>query len=212
MVHINSVWKRLILSRLGVPLLVLGAGCFIFYTLLTDVNFDAGRPHNPVTWPWMMTTALMSVAGVMLFWNLRDLWKERKNSLNQQMTAGGAPSTSDEIMGDEIMGEAVVAIVASEGIEASEHDNKKMVLGFLGIFGYGVAITYIGFAFATFFVILYWLLISGRRGILPVLLTSGGATLVILYIFLKLAYMPLPKGVGVFHDLTIGLYRALGLF
>lgn len=155
----------------------------------------------------MMTTALMFVAAVMLLWNVRDLWKERKNSLGRQMTAGGAPPTSDEIMG-----EAEVAIVASEGIEAGEHNNKKMVLGFLGIFGYGVATTYIGFAFATFFVIVYWLLISGQRRALPILLTSSIATLAILYIFLKLAYMPLPKGVGVFHDLTIGLYRALGLF
>ena len=195
------------LSRFGVPLLVLGTGCFIFYALLTDVNFDADRPHNPVTWPSMMTTALMFVAAVMLLWNVRDLWKERKNSLGRQMTAGGAPPTSDEIMG-----EAEVAIVASEGIEAGEHNNKKMVLGFLGIFGYGVATTYIGFAFATFFVIVYWLLISGQRRALPILLTSSIATLAILYIFLKLAYMPLPKGVGVFHDLTIGLYRALGLF
>ena len=202
MVQINSAWKQL-----GVPLLVLGAGCFIFFALFTDVHFDADRPHNPVTWPSMMTTALMAVAGVMLLWNLRILWKERRNSLGQQTAAGTAPPASDEILGEE-----VVAIVASEGMEASEHDNKKMVLGFLGIVGYGIATTYIGFAFGTFLIIVYWLLISGQRRALPILLTSGIGTLTFLYIFLKLAYMPLPKGVGFFHDLTIGLYRALGLF
>ena len=195
------------MSQLGVPVLVLGAGCFIFYALFTDVHFDADRPHNPVTWPSMMTTALMLVAGVMLLWNLRGLWNDRRNSLGRETTAGGAPPTSGEIMGED-----VVAIVASEGAEVGEHDNKKMVLGFLGVFGYGVATTYIGFAFSTFLIIIYWLVISGRRRPLPILLTSVCATLVILYVFLRLAYMPLPKGVGVFHDLTIGLYRTLGLF
>lgn len=202
MVQISSVWKQL-----GVPLLVLGAGCLVFFALFTDVHFDADRPHNPVTWPSMMTTALMAVAGVMLLWNLRNLWKERRNSPGQQTAAGTAPPASDEIIGED-----VVAIVASEGVEAGEHDNTKMVLGFLGIVGYGVATTYLGFAFATFLVILYWLLISGQRRVLPILLTGAVATLVFLFVFLKMAYMPLPKGVGVFHDLTIGLYRTLGLF
>lgn len=207
MAHMDSVWKRLSLSQIAVPLLVLGAGCLIFFALFTDVNFDAERPHNPVTWPSMMTTALMSVAGVMLLWNLRGIWKERRNLRRQQMTAGETRSTSDEIVD-----ETKIAIVGSEVIEAGEHNNKKMILGFLGIFGYGIATTYIGFAFATFSVILYWLLISGQRKPLRILLTSSIATLAILYIFLKLAYMPLPKGVGVFHDLTIGFYRILGLF
>ncbi|MCY3771935.1 MAG: tripartite tricarboxylate transporter TctB family protein [Gemmatimonadetes bacterium] len=202
MVQISSVWKQL-----GVPLLVMGAGCLVFFALFTDVHFDADRPHNPVTWPSMMTMALMAVAGVMLLWNLRNLWKERRNSPGQQATAGTAPPASDEIIGED-----VVAIVASEGVEAGEHDNRKMVLGFLGIVGYGVATTYLGFAFATFLVILYWLVISGQRRVLPILLTGVVATLVFLFVFLKMAYMPLPKGVGVFHDLTIGLYRTLGLF
>lgn len=195
------------MSQLGVPVLVLGAGCFIFYALFTDVNFDADRPHNPVTWPSMMTTALMLVAAVMLLWNLRGLWNERRNSPGRETAAGAAPPASGEIMGED-----VVAIVASEGAEAGEHDNRKMVLGFLGVFGYGFATTYIGFAFATFLIIIYWLLISGQRRPVPILITSVCATLVILYVFLRLAYMPLPKGVGVFHDLTIGLYRTLGLF
>ena len=201
MVQLNSVWKLL-----GVPLLVLGAGCFIFFALLTDVHFDADRPHNPVTWPSMMTTALMAVAGVMLLWNLRSHWKQRNNSSGRQSTAPGLLATSDDIIDEDI-----VAIVASEGVDAGEHDNKKMILGFLGVVGYGVGTTYIGFAFSTFLVIIYWLLISGQRRILPILLTSSIATLAFLYTFLKLAYMPLPKGVGVFHDLTIAFYRVLGL-
>lgn len=202
MVQVNTVWKQL-----GIPLLVLGAGCLLFFALFTDVHFDADRPHNPVTWPSMMTTALMVVASIMLLWNLRRIWKYRQSSLDRQTDAGDAPFASDEIIG-----KGLVAITASEGGAAGGHDNRKMVLGFFGIVGYGFAITYIGFAFGTFFVIVYWLLIGGQRRFLPIILTSSIATLAFLYIFLKLAYMPLPKGVGIFHDLTIELYRALGLF
>ena len=37
-------------------------------------------------------------------------------------------------------------------------------------------------------------------------------TVVLLYIFIKLVYLPFPKGDGPFERLTLSLYRALGIF
>jgi hypothetical protein len=33
-----------------------------------------------------------------------------------------------------------------------------------------------------------------------------------LYLFLKVAYLPLPRGVGYMDTLTVSLYRMLGVF
>ena len=35
---------------------------------------------------------------------------------------------------------------------------------------------------------------------------------VVLYVFVKVVYLPLPKGVGIFEELTVTLYRLLGIF
>jgi hypothetical protein len=37
-------------------------------------------------------------------------------------------------------------------------------------------------------------------------------TVILLYVFVKLVYLPLPKGAGPLEGLTIALYRALGIF
>ncbi len=67
----------------------------------------------------------------------------------------------------------------------------------------------LGFALANFLFLLIFMRIAGLRKRLTLLLISTGGTVFLLYLFVKVVYLPLPKGQWVFDDLTIMLYRFL---
>ena len=52
----------------------------------------------------------------------------------------------------------------------------------------------------------------GMRRPLPLLVTALLGTVALLYVFVKVVYLPLPKGAGVMEDFTIFLYRLLWIF
>jgi hypothetical protein len=51
--------------------------------------------------------------------------------------------------------------------------------------------------------------IAGLRKKAPLFLTSVLGTIFLLYLFVKIVYLPLPKGQWFFDDMTIFLYRLL---
>jgi hypothetical protein len=67
----------------------------------------------------------------------------------------------------------------------------------------------IGFALANFLFIGVFLWLAGLRKPWRLILVSGLGTVGLLYLFVKVVYLPLPKGTWFFDDLTILLYRAL---
>lgn len=91
-------------------------------------------------------------------------------------------------------------------------DNLKLTLAFWAIVLYGISLDYIGFALGTFIFLLLWLRLAGIRKTTTVLATSLLGTIGLLYLFLWIAYLPLPRGVGVFDALTVGLYRMFGIY
>ena len=91
-------------------------------------------------------------------------------------------------------------------------DLVKLILGILSVTTYGAAITLIGFAFSTFLFLLCWLPLGGIRNILTIMVNSALGTCILLYLFLKVAYLPLPRGIGAFDSLTVGFYRILGIY
>ncbi len=91
-------------------------------------------------------------------------------------------------------------------------DAVKLAGGILAVVLYGAAMVYVGFAFATFLFLVVWFFVGGLRKPLPVLANGILGTVVLLYLFLKVAYLPLPRGVGYMDTLTVGLYRLLGIF
>jgi len=157
-----------------------------------------------------MIAGLLLISAVMLFWGGHDTWQERR-----EHTHNGHGSSHDRDFvedGSTIMTQEQADIIASGGTVDVNHDNRKMVIGIVGIFGYGVTIGYIGFTLATLAVISYWLLIWGVRSSLRIILTSTIGTGCILVIFVKIGYLALPKGVGPFHDFTVWLFHTLHLF
>lgn len=71
------------------------------------------------------------------------------------------------------------------------------------------AIDYLGFALATFLFMITFLVVAGFRKIVPLLLISGLGTIGLLYVFVKVVYLPLPKGMGFFEDISLFIYRSL---
>jgi putative tricarboxylic transport membrane protein len=70
----------------------------------------------------------------------------------------------------------------------------------------------VGFVFANFLFLFAFLWITGLRGMVRRLLVAAVGTIGMAYVFVSLVYVPLPRGLGVFEDATIWLYRLLGIF
>ena len=94
----------------------------------------------------------------------------------------------------------------------SEHDTLKLAGGAVAVALYGLAMVYIGFAFATFLFLVTWFVLGGMRKTLSVFTYGTLGTLAMLYLFLKVAYLPLPRGVGYLDTLTVNIYHLLGIF
>ena len=137
---------------------------------------------GPVTWPRIM---LYGVVASGVLWGV-SRWREarRAKATGQADRAG----------------------------ESEPADPLRLGAGVLAIVGYGAAMVYIGFAFATLLFLAGWFALGGVRRPLPLLANSVLGTLALLYLFLSVAYLPLPRGTGYMDTLTVGLYRALGIF
>jgi putative tricarboxylic transport membrane protein len=77
---------------------------------------------------------------------------------------------------------------------------------------YALATPAIGFALASVAFIAAFMTLAGARSPLVIAANALGGTVVLLYTFVRLVYLPLPKGGGAFETMTLALYRALRLF
>ncbi|MDI7260799.1 MAG: tripartite tricarboxylate transporter TctB family protein [Thermodesulfobacteriota bacterium] len=101
--------------------------------------------------------------------------------------------------------------VAKETME-DRRNWKILVLAMLSVFCFVLAIDNLGFLLSSLlFLWAFTYLGRWRKKIyLPLIAIMG--TIVITYLFVKLVYIPLPKGRSLFEDVTIALYRVLGIF
>jgi putative tricarboxylic transport membrane protein len=97
--------------------------------------------------------------------------------------------------------------------EKGEDYHEARSIGAIALLlGYGIALPFIGIAWATPVFIAGWLLLGGVRKPLQVGLISILGTVGVLYFFVKLSLMPLDRGKGVFEQATVALYRVLGIY
>ena len=87
-----------------------------------------------------------------------------------------------------------------------------LALAMAGILAYVIATPLLGFPLATAAFIVGFMVVAGARRAPAIGLTALLGTVGLLYAFVKLVYLPFPKGAGAFEDLTLALYRALGIF
>ena len=70
----------------------------------------------------------------------------------------------------------------------------------------------VGFPLATAAFILAFMYLCGTRSVPALAANAAIGTVLFLYLFIKLVYLPLPKGEGPFETVTLALYQALHIF
>jgi hypothetical protein len=102
------------------------------------------------------------------------------------------------------------------GMEASQVPPRvsasRLALGMACILAYVITAPLLGFALATVAFIVAFMMVAGGRGVPGIVATALLGTVILLYTFIKLVYLPFPKGAGPFEAITLALYRALGIF
>ena len=97
---------------------------------------------------------------------------------------------------------------------ASETDEVRMprvALGIALVGSYIVGMLFLGYILATALFLIVFIYLGGQRKwyVIPLGIASS---LVFAYVFLKVVYIALPSGVGVFDQLTVLLYELLGIY
>jgi len=101
---------------------------------------------------------------------------------------------------------------ATAGDQPTPIQGAKLTGAIALIVLYVVATPLLGFALATAAFIVGFLVLAGMRSPAAVAANAIVGTVGLLYVFVRVVYLPLPKGVGAIEDVTIALYRALGIF
>jgi putative tricarboxylic transport membrane protein len=102
----------------------------------------------------------------------------------------------------------VVGDVASE---AGELRMPRVALGVALVVGYVVGMLFLGYILATALFLIAFIYLGGQRQwyVVPLGIASS---LLFAYVFLKVVYIALPSGVGIFDQLTVLLYELLGVY
>ncbi len=99
------------------------------------------------------------------------------------------------------------------GVTARPSISRTKLVASIGlILLYMILAPVIGFALATAGFITGFMWVSGSRSIPMIVGNVVVGTVLLLYIFVKFVYLPLPKGDWVFETFTLALYQALHLF
>jgi putative tricarboxylic transport membrane protein len=166
---------------------LLPIGLLVASLVLPSYMFDEEQTLEivglgPAAWPAAM---LWGLAFFSVLWILRDIWV--------LMRPDKAPTLSIP--------------------QEDEHYHfGKALLGLLVIVAYGWLLPITGFAVATATFITVWCLLGGLRSpkiVIPVTLIG---TIALLWLFMGLALMPLPRGAGVFGEFSIWLLRTTGIY
>lgn len=137
---------------------------------------------GPAAWPRAMLIGLAVFAAL---WIARDVWSLRR--------AGRAPTLSPPR-------------------DDERYHFGKALVGLIMIVAYGWLLPIVGFAVSTVVFVASWCLFGGLRKMAVVVPVALIGTIALLWLFMGLALMPLPRGVGVFGDFSIWLLRATGIY
>jgi putative tricarboxylic transport membrane protein len=164
---------RLVLPPLAFALVALAAT-----RLITDRPEEAAAMARgiagPTTWPTLM------LWGVVVF---AMGWAVQRAAMVLRAREAGLP--------------------AAPRAAAMPPAGAQVWLGIVLVLAYGFSLPLLGFALATLLYVVLWLLLGGVRSIKQISLISVIGTTVLLYLFVKLALMPLDRGVGVIGEFSV---------
>lgn len=86
----------------------------------------------------------------------------------------------------------------------------RLAAGLVLIFGFVVTVPYLGFFLSTALFLAAFIRVGGLRRPLVAAGAGVAGALVLVVVFMRIAYVSLPLGAGPFKDLSIGLLKLLG--
>jgi putative tricarboxylic transport membrane protein len=97
-------------------------------------------------------------------------------------------------------------------VTLGEMSAGKLAAGIALLVAYAALTPLLGFPLVTAAFVAAFMALAGARS-LPALVAGGViGTVTLVYVFVKIVYLPLPKGDGPFEALTLALYHALRVF
>ncbi len=190
MVYNHKHWVRAVFAELlGLSVIVLGR------YIVDDPQMVQGMARGlatPLTWPtWMLAAVGLCSIG----WAMEEGWKAYHVSAEPDVAQAALEH------GD----------VGFEA-ESAAPPLLPILLGLALALIYAFAIPWLGFTVATVAFLVLWFLIGGLRKPIQMIAVTLIGTAVLLYVFVKLALMPLDKGAGAFGEFTIALFRFMGIY
>jgi len=96
--------------------------------------------------------------------------------------------------------------------DAEQISIRKFMAGAVTFSAYVLLFPYIGFVLDNTLFLLIFTALGGNRNRWVLILLPTLGTVMLCYLFVKLVYIPLPRGVWIFDDFTIAFYRLLGIY
>jgi putative tricarboxylic transport membrane protein len=187
--------------RLALPhtVLLLMAGLLYYATSLIDTSGAGGTRIGPDFWPKVIIGAM---AALCIY------------EIGKRLIAGNTRDATGLIAGLdraplEIEGAPSIAEAPATTDTPLEH--RKLAAGLALIASFVLGVAYVGFFVGTALFLGLFSWIGGYRRALPVALISVIGAFVLLVIFMRVAYISLPLGVGPFQQLSVLLLRLLGV-
>jgi Tripartite tricarboxylate transporter TctB family len=175
-----------LVQRIAPEIAVL-AVCAVLLVVTGDLTTSAAGP-GPAFYPRLLIGLLVLAMAVRIVQEMRHGARVRAGVAPER--AGGEPSDFDpDLISDRRVWAATGFVVA-------------YVLGSL----------YLGWPLATFVFVVGFLWAAGKRQLAVTVPVAAVVAVVFTYVFVKVVYMSLPTGVGVFDSLTVALYELLGIY
>lgn len=171
------------LGAIGVPAFLLILALVLPHFMFIEGQGQSTGPGlGPAAWPDGILFFLGVFSAIWLALELRGLWRA------EHVSALSAP------------------------VEEGGYSMPKAVVGLGLILLYGWGLSVVGFALATVSYFAVWCWYGGIRRPVTLLIVPLAGTVGLLWLFMGLALMPLPRGSGIFSDFSIALLQVLGIY
>jgi putative tricarboxylic transport membrane protein len=177
--------------------LLIAAGLLYYATTLIDAPGSGGGRLGPDFWPKVIIAAM----ALLCIYEIGKRLIVGSTHDAQGLTAALTHAPR----------EAEGTPVISEKAAEETLDNRKLVAGVVLIAAFVFGVAYVGFFIGTALFLASFSWVGGYRRPLSVALVSLIGAFVLLVIFMRIAYVSLPLGIGPFQQVSTLLLRLPGL-
>ncbi|MDH4149814.1 MAG: tripartite tricarboxylate transporter TctB family protein [Betaproteobacteria bacterium] len=181
------------LRRMAPYILVGVAGAFLFYTATQFEFYRRTGVLGPDFWPKLILVLLVIVC----------VYEIARIALAQSPDDGTAGILENIAQG--------VDTAPAPEFSPPQNQPLRLISGMAATLAYVALVATTGFFLTTAVYIAAFLLIGGYRKTKIIVAMSVGGALLLMFIFMKLVYVSLPIGSGLFGQLTILLMKLMGI-